>query len=299
MPSKESEAVRRHWEASRQAMVTGERRDDEAWGNLTAEPGGVDYQETTVTGLRAMWAVPHQCADDRVLLCMHGGGFVSGSIYTHRKLFAHLAKAVGARALIFDYSLAPAQHPTQVTEATRIYWWLLDQGINRVAFTGDSAGGGLVVTTQLKAREMGLPMPAAALPFSPWVDMEVTGESYKTNRDKDPFFYEESVRELAGIFMGDGDPRDPLANPLYADLTGLAPTYIQVGGDETLLDDARRLESHARAAGVEVRLDVFPEMLHTFQMAAGRAPEADDAIRRMAAWVRPRLGLSELASTPA
>ncbi|MFL6121460.1 alpha/beta hydrolase [Actinophytocola sp.] len=289
MPSKQSEAVRRHWEASHQAMVSGEQRDDEAWGNLTAEPRGVDYLETTVTGLRAMWAVPHGCAEDRVLLCMHGGGFVSGSIYTHRKLFAHLAKAVGARALIFEYSLVPATHPAQVTEAARIYWWLLDQGIRHVAFAGDSAGGGLVITTQLRARELGLPMPAAVLPFSPWVDLEVTGESYATNRVRDPFFHAETVRELAGAFLGPTDPRDPTANPLYAELAGLAPTYIQVGGHEALLDDARRLAERAGAAGVEVRLDVFPEMLHTFQMAAGRAPEADDAIRRMADWLRPKL----------
>jgi acetyl esterase/lipase len=100
------------------------------------------------------------------------------------------------------------------------------------------------------------------------------------------------ARGLASSFLGEaGDPRDPLASPLYADLSGLGPVYIQAGGDETLLDDARRLDEHARKAGVDARLDVFPGMLHTFQMAAGRAPEADDAIRRMAGWVRPRLGL--------
>jgi acetyl esterase/lipase len=122
--------------------------------------------------------------------------------------------------------------------------------------------------------------------------MEATGESYETNRDRDPFFYAESVRQFASLFLGEsGDPRDPLASPIYADLSGLGPIYIQVGGDETLLDDARQLDELARKAGVDVQLDVFPGMLHTFQMAAGRAPEADEAIRRLAGWVRPRLGL--------
>jgi monoterpene epsilon-lactone hydrolase len=116
----------------------------------------------------------------------------------------------------------------------------------------------------------------------------VTGESYTTNRDRDPFFLAETVRQLAGMYTS--DPRAPLANPLYADLTGLAPAYIQVGAAETLLDDARMLAACLQKAGVEVRLDEFPDMLHTFQMAAGRAPEADDAIRELAAWVRPRLG---------
>jgi acetyl esterase/lipase len=297
MPSKQSEAVRRHWTAARLAMVQpdGEQPDDESWSNLTAEPREVDYIETDAGGVPAMWAVPKRSVEDRVLLCMHGGGFISGSIYTHRKMFGHLAKATGARALIFDYHLAPEHtHPSQVDEATSVYRWLLEQGISsdHIAFTGDSAGGGLSITTQLRAREQGMPLPAAAMPVSPWVDMAAVGESYVTNRDRDPFFYQDSVRLFAGIFLGEGgDPRAPLANPLYADLSGLGPIYIQVGGDETLLDDAHRLDEHARKAGVDVRLDVFPGMLHTFQMAAGRAPEADEAIQKMAEWVRPRLGL--------
>jgi monoterpene epsilon-lactone hydrolase len=297
MPSTQSEAVRKHWTAARQAMVApdGPAPDDESWGDLTAEPREVDYVETEAGGVPAMWAAPKRSAADRVLLCMHGGGYIGGSIYSHRKMFAQLAKAAGTRALIFDYRLAPQHtHPAQVDDAVAVYRWLLEQGIGpgHIAFTGDSAGGGLCISTQLRARQQGLPGPAAAMPLSPWVDMTVAGPSYQTNRDRDPFFFAESVRQFAGIFLGaGGDPRDPLASPLFADLSGLAPVYIQVGGDETLLDDARQLAGQARQAGVEVRLDVFPGMLHSFQMAAGRAPEADDALARMAGWVRPRLGL--------
>jgi len=297
MPSKQSQAVRRRWEASRLAMVQPgfEALDDESWGDLTAEPRGVDYLETEVGGLAAMWAVPKRASTDRVLLCIHGGGFVSGSIYTHRKMFGHLAKAAGARALLVSYHLLPeGVFPVPVEEVTNAYRWLLDQGISagRIAFAGDSAGGWLAVTVQMRAREQGLPAPAAALLMSPCVDMETTGESYETNRDSDPFFKREVVRGIIQNFLGEGtDPRDPRANPLYAGLGGLGPVYIQAGGDETLADDARLLDSRAREAGAEVRLDIFPGMLHTFQMAAGRAPEADDAISKMAGWVRPRLGL--------
>jgi epsilon-lactone hydrolase len=219
MPSKQSEAVRRRWEASWLAMTQpdGEGPDDESWGDLTAEPREVDYLEIEAGGRPA------------------------------------------------------ASH---------------------VAFAGDSTGGWLAVIVQLRARGQGLPLPAAAMLLSPAVDMEVNGESFHANRDKDPFFHRELVRGLIRGFLGGAaDPRDPLVNPLHADLTGLGPVYIQVGGDETLLDDARLLGEHASKAGVDVRLDVFPGMLHTFQMAAGRAPEADDAIRRMADWVRPKLGL--------
>jgi acetyl esterase/lipase len=269
--------------------------DDESWGDLTAEPRAVDYLETEAGGLPAMWAVPKGASTDRVLMCMHGGGFMGGSIYTHRKVFGHLAKATGARALLVSYHLLPeGTYPVPADDVTNAYQWLLDQGISadRIAFAGDSVGGWLAVTVQLRAREQGLPLPAAALLMSPCVDMETTGESYETNRDSDPFFKPEVVRQIVGNFLGEGtDPRDPRVNPLYADLDGLGPVYIQAGGDETLVDDARLLDEHARKAGVDVRLDVFPGMLHTFQMAAGRAPEADDAIRAMADWVRPRLGL--------
>jgi len=299
MASKQSAAVRELYAGWTQTRLNGEEQDNEHWGDLTRDPGGVDYIETVADGVPAMWVIPKEAAEDRVLLCIHGGGFIGGSIYTHRKLFGHLAKQAGARALIFNYRLAPEhRHPAPLDDATTVYRWLLDQGIKpaHIAFTGDSSGGGLSITTQLRAREQSLPLPAAAMPFSPWVDMEVNGESYQTNRDKDAFYYQEVVQWLVDTFLGeDGDRRDPLVNPLYADLTGLPPIYIQVGGDETLLDDSRRLAEHARTAGVEVSLDIFPGQQHTFQMAAGRAPEADDAIRRMAAWVRPKLGLADAA----
>ena len=148
---------------------------------------------------------------------------------------------------------SPPNTPTRhkVDDATAVYRWLLDHGISadHIAFTGDSCGGGLAITTQLRARDLGLPLLAAAMPFSPWVDMEATVESYVTNRDRDAFFSSGLVRGLAGIFLGEGgNPRDPLANPLYADLSGLGPIYIQAAGDEVLLADARRLDEHARKA---------------------------------------------------
>jgi monoterpene epsilon-lactone hydrolase len=280
------------WTANR---MRGVQNDPESWGDLTAEPREVDYVETRAGGRPAMWAVPHGCADDRVLLCMHGGGFVGGSIYSHRKLFAHLAKAAGTRALVLEYRLAPEHtHPAQVDDATAAYRWVLSQGIEptHVAFVGDSSGGGLALTAQLRARDQGLPLPAAALLISPWVDMEQSGDSYRSNWATDAFFYKELVDGLAATFLGSaGDPRDPLASPLYGDLAGVAPMSIQVGADETLLDDSRRLAERARSAGVEVELAIFPGQQHTFQMAAGRAAQADQAIRALAAWVRPKLGL--------
>ena len=295
MASEQSAAVRAMYERWTADRLNGRPMDPETWGDLTAEPRGVDYVETTEPGVRAMWLLPHGAAADRVLLCLHGGGFVAGSIYTHRKLYGHLAKAVGARALLAEYPFAPEHvHPAQVDAATDVYRWLLGSFTpEHVAFAGDSAGGGLVITTQLNARAAGLPLPAAAMTLSPWVDMEVGGESFRTNATTDGFFYQDMVDGLAANFLGpDGSRRDPTANPLHADLTSLAPLFVQVGSHETLLVEGRRLADRAKEAGVDVRLDVFEGQVHTFQMAAGRAPEADDAIARFAAWARPRLGLA-------
>lgn len=265
------------------------------WDVLTSEPGGVDYIEVDAGGTPAMWAVPKGSAEGRVLLCIHGGGYVSGSMYTHRKMFAHLARAAAVRALIVDYSLLPeAAYPVALDQVAAAYRWLLGQGIDarHIALAGDSVGGGMSITAQLRARDHGLPLPAAAMPMSPCFDMEVTGETMWSNHGRDALFTQPWVKQIADDFLAGADPRDPHASPLYADLAGFGPIYLQVGDQELLLDDSRRFAQRARAAGVEVRLDVFPDQQHTFQMAAGRAPEADDAIGRLAAWVRPALGLA-------
>ena len=192
MPSKQSEAVRRRWEAARLAMAQPdvEGPDDESWGDLTAEPREVDYTEVEAGGRPAMWLVPKRARTDRVLLCLHGGGFVGGSVYTHRKMFGHLAKATGARALVTGYRLLPegGGYPVPVDEGEAAYRWLLDQGTEpgHIAFAGDSVGGWLAITVQLRVRARGLPLPAAALLMSPVSDLEVTGESYDTNSGADP-----------------------------------------------------------------------------------------------------------------
>jgi monoterpene epsilon-lactone hydrolase len=266
-----------------------------SWGTLTSEPGGVDYIEVDAGGVAGMWLNPKAAPADRVLFAIHGGGFMSGSMFTHRKLFAHLAKAVPARALMMSYRLIQdgGVYPIPVDEVLSAYRWLLDQGINpdRVAFVGDSAGGYLSVAVQLKARDQGLPLPAATMLLSPWLDIEGTGASLVANESKDALFRKEWIGQLASNFLGGASPQDPLANPIRGDLTGFGPIYLQVGDQELLLDDSRHLAERAEKAGVETRLDIVPGQQHTFQMMAGRAPEADDAIRRLADWVRPKLGL--------
>ena len=265
------------------------------WGDVTAEPRGVDYLEVDANGVEAMWAVPRNAREDRVLLCTHGGGYVVGSMYSHRKLFGHIAKAVGCRALIVHFRRAPENlHPGPVNDVVRAYSWLLESGISpgHIAFTGDSAGGGLAVTTMLLARDKGLPLPVASMPISPWLDMDASDDTYETNKGNDVLVSREIIRDMAAHFLGpDGNPTDPYANPLAADLSGLPPLLVQVGGDEALLGDSRKLAKKAQAAGVDVTLEEYPKMQHVFHFLAGRGGAADTAIGRMASWVKPKLGL--------
>jgi monoterpene epsilon-lactone hydrolase len=268
----------------------------EHMGDVTGEPGGVDYIETDAAGLPALWAVPKNSTQDRVLLCSHGGGYVVGSMYTHRKVYAHLAKAIGCRALIVHYGLAPENsHPGPVNDMAKAYRWLLDQGItpNHIALTGDSAGGALAVATVLRLREQGQPLPAAVMPLSPWLDMDGAGATFETNKERDVLVSREIIGGMAAAFLGEkGNKQDPLVNPLHGDLRGLPPIYLQVGSYEALLDDSRALAEAVRKADGEVKIDVVPEMQHVFHFLAGIAPEADDAIGRLATWVRPKLGLA-------
>jgi monoterpene epsilon-lactone hydrolase len=271
-----------------------QRANAELFAAATGDPTGVTWTTVDAGGIPAIWADPEGGAKDRVLQYVHGGGYIIGSADAYRKLTGHLAKAIGCRVLNVDYGLAPENpHPGPVNDSFTAYRWLLDQKYEprHLAIAGDSAGGGLTLATLLKIRDSGLPQPAAAVPISPWVDMEALGESWTTNAEKDLLVKQEALKGMVDMFLAGGDPRDPLAAPLYGDYKGICPLYIQVGGDEALLDDSTRVAERARAAGVDVRLEVFPEMQHVFQMAAGNVPEADDAVIKIGAYLGERLGL--------
>jgi len=303
MASKESEALSdlyRVWarrQASEPNMSMDElRRMFSHWGDVTAEPGGVDYVETELAGLTALSIIPKGASDDHIVLCAHGGGYVAGSIYTHRKFFGHVAKQVGCRAVAVDYALCPENtHPAPVNDMVRAYRALLDDGYApaRIALLGDSAGGALALTTVAGIRAAGLPLPAATVPLSPWAGSDTSGDSYDTNKDNDVLVTRGMSVAIGQLFIGDADPADPLANPLFIDYAGFPPTYIQVGGYEAVLADSTRPAESARKAGVDVRIDVYPEMQHCFQLMVGAAPEADEAVAQLAGWLRAKLKLNQ------
>jgi acetyl esterase/lipase len=257
-------------------------------------PPDVTVTETYAGGCRAFWHDPQDCAADRVILYFHGGGYVLGSHTRTANSVSHIARAAACRALNVDYRLAPEHpFPAAVDDAVSAYRWLLARGYEpaHIAVSGDSAGGGLTLALLHALQGAGLPLPAAAVPMSPWADLEQSGETMVSKAEADLLVGTDVLGGMAAHYLGEQDPRNPLASPLYGDFQGLPPLYIQVGGDETLLDDSRRVAERARAAGVEVKLDVFPEMQHVFQNSAGNVPEADDAVARIGAWLRPKLGL--------
>jgi acetyl esterase/lipase len=265
----------------------------DGYRDMATMPGDVDVADVDAGGVPAEWVTPAGADPQRVLMYVHGGGYVIGSMGTHTRLVAHLAKATGCRALNLDYRLAPEHpHPAAVNDGASGYRWLLDQGVEpaNIVIGGDSAGGGLTVATALKLRDEGHPQPAGLLPLSPWIDLEGTGASMDGNAEADLLVDRDGLKMMTDMFLDGADTHDPLAAPLHADLTGLAPMYIQVGADETLLDDSTRLAANAATAGLDVRLDCFPEMQHVFQMSVGNTPEADDAVARAGSWMNGRMG---------
>jgi len=257
-------------------------------GDTTTEPDGVRCTDVDADGVPSLWAVPEAADPGQVLLYFHGGGYCYCSVRSHRKVTGHLARAAGWRALSVGYRLAPEDpYPAALDDALTAYQWLARQASPRqVAVGGDSAGGGLAVALLLRLRDEGLPMPGAGVLLSPWVDLALTGESMRTRAEVDVRQEVAGTKACAEGYLNGHDPRDPYASPLYADLAGLPPLYIQAGDFDILVDDSRRLADKARRSGVAVRLDMFPQMLHAHQLWAGNMPEADDAVARVGGYLR-------------
>jgi epsilon-lactone hydrolase len=244
-------------------------------------PPDIKSEKVNAGGVEAEWISAPNSAADRAVLYVHGGGYVIGSINTHRDLMGRIARASGARVLGLNYRLAPEHpFPAAVDDSVAAYRWMLTQGLKpgRIAVAGDSAGGGLAVAALVAIRDAKLPVPGAGVCMSPWVDMEGIGESMKTRAAADPAVQREGLVGMAAAYLAGQDPRSPLAAPLYADLKGLPPLLIQVGDAEVLLDDSTRLADRAKAAGVSTKLEVWPEMIHVWQMFASFLPEGQQAV---------------------
>ena len=274
------------WEQRRFAMKAAQAK--------LRMPEGVDLESVTVAGRKAAWIRHADAAVDPAAGCvlyLHGGGYALGSVVTHQELMARLSGAAGLPVLGIDYRLAPEHpFPAAVEDAHAAVRWLYAQGITpeRLVLAGDSAGGGLALATAIRLRNSGDPLPAGLALLSPWTDLTASGASLTERGPLDPMVSLEGLQTMAMAYAG-GRRGEPLASPLFADLSGLPAVYTQVGDSEVLLDDATRLHRHLESSGVPSRLEVWERMLHVFQ-AFPQLPEAAQAVTQLGAWIRLRVG---------
>jgi epsilon-lactone hydrolase len=297
MVSPEAEAIRTlvnqvfHATFQPTAPLETRRAQYEALMSRGHLPPNVQVQAVTAGTRPAEWVSAAGAASEKVLLYLHGGGYQLGSCQAYRLLAATLSQVIGWRLLVLDYRLAPEHpFPAAVEDATAAYSWLLATGIKpeQIMLAGDSAGGGLALATLISLRDAGAALPAGALLFSPWTDLALTGTSWQANEEQDFLVSRAFSLEQRQAYLGERDPRTPLASPLYADLRGLPPLLIQVGSEEVLLDDATRLAERARAAGVKVTLHIAEGMWHVWHMTAAVRlfPEGKAAFDQIADFVQ-------------
>jgi acetyl esterase/lipase len=253
----------------------------EKFNRLTARiPQDILFEAASADGVPVEWVSDSQSRPEHVILYFHGGAYYAGSINTHRGFAAQFVKATGFRVLLVDYRLAPANpYPAAVEDATTAYRWLLAQGYSpsKIIVAGDSAGGGLSLATLVNLRDAGELLPAGAVCISPWTDLALKGKSMELNAQIDFICPPQMLEAAAPRYFGAHDPQEPLISPLYADLSGLPPILIHVGTEETLLDDATRLAEAAQKAGVDVDLQIWPDMFHIFVLV-DYLPEAQAAM---------------------
>lgn len=251
-------------------------------------PADIDVSPVTINGLSAEWIRPPHTAKDKVILFMHGGGYVSGSCTDHRIHVAKFVKGSNIGALLFEYRLAPEHtFPAALDDSLKAYQWLLSRGVlsSNIVFAGDSAGGGLCLATLLALRDKGISLPAGAVALSPWTDLRCTGASYLSNAGK-CLSPDGTWTAFSKHYVGEHDPGLPWISPLYGDLHGLPPILIYVGGDEILLDDSVRFAEKAKDAGVDVTLRVGKGLFHCYPVCAPLFPEATQAMNEICSFIK-------------
>lgn len=274
------------------------RKDvEEGAGKFGKLPEGMEIESVNIDGLYAEWILPAQTKIDKSIksiLYFHGGGYVSGSCKAHRSIVAKFVKNSKVGALLFEYRLAPEHpYPAALNDALAAYGFLLDNGVSpsQIVFVGDSSGGGLCLATLLKLRDQGIPLPAAAVAYSPVTDFKCTGESYKT-KAKICLAPEGSAQAFGKNYAGDYGLELPYISPLYGELSGLPPILIYAGGDETLRDDAICFAEKAKKVGVDVTLRVGEGLFHCYPAMTPLFPEAKQAMEEICTFINTHLGKS-------
>jgi epsilon-lactone hydrolase len=273
----------------RPAGLNERRKRLDALATRYSLPADLRVETADANGVAAEWTMTPEAEPARAVLFLHGGGYVSGSLDSHRHMIGQAGREAQSRTLSLAYRLAPEHpFPAALEDAIAGYYFLLSQGFDpkRIAVAGESAGGGLAIAMLVSLRDRGIPLPACTWCSSPWVDLEAIGGSMTAKASVDPLIQKAYLMELAAAYLKGADPRTPLASPLYADLRGLPPMLIQVGSAETLLDDSVRLAGAAGAAGVRVTLEVWPDMIHAWHLFYPQLADGRRALAQVGAFIR-------------
>lgn len=259
----------------------------ERLSNITKFPRFVKKEELNYAGSEAAWFTPDSYGKSKAILYLHGGGYVVGSYNTHRALIARIARASGYKVLAINYRKSPENaYPLALQDALAAYQQMLADGYENIFIMGDSAGGGLSLALLQVIRKQKLPKAAGCVLLSPWTDLTLSGDSIISKKDKDPLITPHLLEIFSKRYFADADPKDPLISPHFADVKGFPPTLIQVGTNEVLLDDSVRMAQKMNNAGVDVRLEIYENMMHVWQYLGGIVPEANKAIDEIGEFVK-------------
>lgn len=254
-------------------------------------PEGIQIRPENIVGLKCAWHIPTNSVKDKLILYVHGGGYVSGSLNDHRAFVANFAKRSGYLTLIYEYRLAPEfPFPAAIEDSLSIYKELLRRGFSSkdILIAGESAGGGLALALLLAIRNESLPLPSAAVAISPWTDLTCSGESYRT-KNKVSAAPLNSWFVFGKYYYADQDPRNPLISPLFGELAGLPPLYINSATDDELYDDGREFVERAKAQGVDVQFKAGEGMLHCYPLLAPMFAEAEEAMEEIINFIRSKM----------
>lgn len=247
----------------------------------------VRLETIEIAGMKAEWVTPDNLENDRVIMYIHGGAYNHGSIKSHRNITTRLALECKCKVLSFEYRLAPEfPFPAALEDSVQVYSYLRLSGIaaDRIVFCGDSAGGGLTLATLVRLRDNNIPLPMAAVCFSPWADLEAAHPDMPKKSSKDPMIDIKAIR-IWGKKYADGMLQHPLAAPKYASFENICPVLIQVGEDEILYYDTISILEKFDNAGVLYRVEQYEEMIHVYQMFAGFLPQADFSLNNVATFI--------------
>lgn len=256
-------------------------------------PEGINIKHEIIDGINSEWLIPNGAPDEKMILYVHGGGYVSGSCNDHRGFVSKFAKSTNIKTLTYEYRLAPEfPFPAALDDSIKVYQWLLNSGYlaQNILIAGESAGGGLCLAILLALKERKIDFPVAAVAISPWTDLTCSSDSYKTKNKLSPAPLN-SWTVFSKYYVGDNDAKNPLISPLFGNLEELPPIFINSGESDELFEDGERFYLKAKESGIDITFRRGKNMIHCYPLLAPMFPEATEAMNEIVSFVKQKLNI--------